>query len=111
MLHIDVMHTMDLGITEHVVANTLFTIVYQDMPGRGPAAKEQCFNQIWVKIQEAYSRLGLEYKLSKLTLQNIVTDVESPFVDYPKLKRVKAAECKRLFRAVACVLVEHTSLG
>ena len=33
MLMFDVMHVCDLGITGHVIANTLWTLVFQDMAG------------------------------------------------------------------------------
>jgi hypothetical protein len=109
MLHLDVMHVLDLGITEHVVANILFTICYHDMPGRGSAAKQLCFNQLWIKIQEAYGTMELEHKISNLSLKCIVADIDSPFADYPALRRVKAAECKHLLRALQPLLVEFTT--
>jgi hypothetical protein len=108
MLQLDVMHCMDLGITEHVVANLLHSIIYFDMPGRGPTIKKKQFNDIWLKIQQAYRDLNLEHRLTSFNLSCIVADIESPFADYPALKKVKAAECKHLLRALGPVLQEHT---
>lgn len=109
MLQLDVMHTMDLGITEHVVANVLHSILYTDLPGRGPATKKQQFNQLWLKIQQCYKDLDLKHRLTNFSLACIVDDIDAPFASYPTLKRVKAAECKHLLRALAPIIEEYTS--
>jgi hypothetical protein len=108
MLHLDFMHTGDLGVTEHVIANILFTITYQDMGGRGPQAMKHNFNELWVMIQQAYRDQGLSHALTAFSLQ-CITNVETPHADYPSLKRVKAAECRHLLKALQPLLLRFTT--
>ena len=76
MLMFDVMHVCDLGICLHVIANVLWTVVYQDMPG---ANRHANFEQLWQRMQELYGELGLSYtacpnlSLSKSLTQTALT--------------------------------------
>ena len=108
MIHLDFMHTLDLGVTEHVIANILWTIIYQDMPGRGKEAMKKNFNEVWLMIQEAYKVQQLSHRLTSFSLQ-CITDVDSPNGDYPSLKRVKAAECRHLLKALEPVVEKYTT--
>lgn len=102
MLMFDVMHICDLGICLHVIANVLWTIVYQDMPG---VNKHANFEVLWKRLQELYAQLGLTRSVSKFELKQI-TDPDSPHVDYPHLRQVKAAETRQLLKVVAALAEE-----
>lgn len=103
MLMFDVMHVCDLGICLHVIANVLWTVVYQDMPG---ANRHANFEQLWQRMQELYGELGLSYSMSKFELKQI-TDPDSPHSDYPHLRQVRAAETRHLLKVVAALALER----
>jgi hypothetical protein len=97
MLMLDIMHTSELGVVLHVVANILYTIAYMDEAPTPPAT---AVDHLWVRLQEIYAELGLERKHSSLTVKNIC-DPEKHLKDYPHLRKFKASEVKGLLRAVA----------
>ena len=47
----DNMHVLDLGVTLHIIANTLFTIVL-DM---GRRDREAHFDQVWLRVSSIFT--------------------------------------------------------
>ena len=102
MLMFDVMHVCDLGITGHVIANTLWTLVFQDMAGGNKHAN---FEVLWARLRELYAELGLAHSISKFELKQIC-EPDSPYSDYPQLRQVRAAESRHLLKVVAALAAE-----
>eukprot|EP00959_Pyramimonas_sp_CCMP1952_P232329 4855116-Pyramimonas_sp.AAC.3 len=94
-LAIDVMHTVDLGVAGHAVANLLYELIYEELGGR----VSDRVRIVWTRIQEIYGELGLPHRLSNFRLSMFVKDPDSPHSDYPVLSHsIKAAEAKSLAR-------------
>ena len=67
MLWQDTLHVCDLGITNHVVANTLVYMVESKMVGPRQG-KEARLNMIWREIQGAYREAGIKNQVGNLTM-------------------------------------------
>ena len=75
------MHVCDLGITNHVVANTLVNMVESKMvcPRQG---KEARLGMIWREIQGAYREAGIKNQVGNLTMPMVNAKPDS---DYSEL--------------------------
>lgn len=104
MLMFDIMHVCDQGITSHVIANVLWTIVFQDMTGDRHAN----FESLWQRLRELYSELKLSYAITKFELKQIC-DPEAPHKAYPCLRQVRAAETRHLLKVVSALAQERNS--
>ena len=104
-LMFDIMHTLDLGITLHVIGNALFTILYVDMSDEKD--KHHGFNLLWLRLQKIMEDTGQNRDLSSMGLLNIISDPKSPWKDYPLLRGIKAAEARHLIRPVAVLAAEY----
>jgi hypothetical protein len=102
-LMVDCMHVLDLGITLHVVGNTLHSLCYGS--GQNPA---DAFAKLWRRVQELYRELNLEHRCTSLQLRNICNP-RSPQAEYPCLSGVSAAEARHLSRAVRRIAEDHDS--
>ena len=100
----DNMHVLDLGVTLHIIANTLFTIVV-DM---GRRDREAHFDQVWLRVSSIYEKHDIKPQLTRLRWKQVVKDPRAPFADYPSLRSVKAAEARALLKA--CVVLAHEHL-
>lgn len=100
----DNMHVLDLGVTLHIIANTLFTIV-MDMGNRD---REAHFDQVWLRVSNIYKEHDIKPQLTRLRWKQVVKDPKAPFADYPSLRSVKAAEARALLKA--CVVLAHEHL-
>ena len=100
----DNMHVLDLGVTLHIIANTLFTIV-MDM---GKRNREANFDQVWLRLSNIYKKHDIKPQLTRLRWKQVVKDPNAPFADYPSLRSVKAAEARALLKA--CVVLAHEHL-
>ena len=106
-LMLDVMRTMEKGVTAHTIACCLFTLVY-DGPRRrrGEATPQEKFNQLWLRIQVLSKELGLKDHVRNFTLAQICKP-ERPHADYPCLgSSIKAAETRRMVPAIAKLVAE-----
>ena len=91
---LDVMHTVDLGVTCHAVGSLFFELIYDRLlPGsRSEAAAALC-----AKISTLQEDLGVPVssRLRNFKLENI-TDPDAPNQSYPCLRYIKARECRYL---------------
>jgi len=71
---------------------------------RGKAANEE-LARLWRRIGELYRELGIEERLTNLTLA-MLCNVDKPHANYPTLK-AKAAETRHLVPVMAKLLVEE----
>ena len=55
MVTLDVMHTCDLGVVSHLMGNTLFEIIYEQIH----KAPLLAVSDVWVRIKEIYKELGI----------------------------------------------------
>lgn len=106
-LMFDNMHVLDLGVTLHIIANVIFTVVI-DM-GAGGGNREQVFDQVWLRLSCIYKEKNIRPTLTRLRWKQIVKDPKAPFADYPSLRSVKAAEARALLKA--CVVLAHEHVG
>jgi hypothetical protein len=106
-LMFDNMHVLDLGVTLHIIANTLFTIVL-DMGKRNRRNREANFDQVWLRLSIIYKKHDIKPQLTRLRWKQVVKDPNAPFADYPSLRSVKAAEARALLKA--CVVLAHEHL-
>ena len=92
MVQLDVLHTNDHGVSPHVFAGCLYTLVYEQLPG----TPKDNMARIWSDIQEFYDALGTRERLQTLSMK-MWHDPEKPHSDYPKLSNtLKAAETRAL---------------
>ena len=84
----DNMHVVDLGLTLHLIANALFTIVL-DM---GKRDREAHFDQIWLRVSSIHKERDIKPQLTRLRWKQVAKDAKAPFADYPSLQSAKAAE-------------------
>ena len=100
----DNMHVLDLGVTLHIIANTLFTIV-MDM---GKRNREANFDQVWLRLSFIYKEHDIKPQLTRLRWKQFVKDPKAPFADYPSSRSATAAEARALLKA--CVVLAHEHL-
>ena len=104
MLWQDTLHVCDLGITDHVVANTLVYTVESKMAAPRQS-KEARLKIIWREIQGAYREAGIKNQVGNLTMSMVNAKPDS---DYPELSsHIKGAQTRSLAHAVAMVYANH----
>ena len=97
-VHCDVLHTVSLGVTYHVVANVLYLLIWEGQwPSRTPL-KER-LRAVWTEIKEFYSLARAPVRLTKLLFSMFLPDIQAPHQNYPLLQGVKAKEAEWLARA------------
>ncbi len=92
-LALDVLHVVDHGVSQHLFAGILHSLVYNQMEGR--AADN--LRTLWTRMQELYREGNISEKLSKFTL-SMFCDPEAPHAHFPKLSNAIKA-----YRRCACV--------
>ena len=108
MLWQDTLHVCDLGITNHVVANTLVYMVESKMVAPCQS-KEARLNMRWREIQGAYWEAGIKNQVGNLTMAMVNAKPES---DYPELSsHDKGAQTGSLTHAVCVVYANHAKIG
>ena len=55
---VDVMHSCDLGITQHICGSVIYLLVFDTGLPHGPGRRMDTLQKVWGLIHEAYSRLG-----------------------------------------------------
>jgi len=99
----DQLHCLDNhGVASHLVGSSLHQMIYTKV--RGKAANEE-LARLWRRIGELYRELGIEERLTNLTLA-MLCNVDKPHANYPTLK-AKAAETRHLVPVMAKLLVEE----
>ena len=89
----DSLHILDCdGVTCHMIANTLFSLVYRELGG----SRQGALDTVWHRIQELYGDLNVFEKIGAMKLATFCTP-GAPNQNYPSLsKSVKAAEARHL---------------
>jgi hypothetical protein len=99
-IHIDVLHTVDLGTNAHIVANVFWHIAVNKRVFGG-AAQEICINELWKRLKQWYQDTKCNRRIQgKLTLERVRTSA-----GWPKLK-AKGAATRHLIRF--CVFLMET---
>jgi len=99
----DQLHCLDnKGVASHLVGSSLHQLIYSRV--RGKEAHEE-LARLWRRMQELYTDLGVEERLTNLTLA-MLCNVDKPHADYPTL-HAKAAETRHLVPVVALLMVEE----
>lgn len=102
-LALDPMHTLDLGVFQHALANVLFALSFDEEGRRwGPTPTER-LAAIWRRIQEIYRRDQTATRFSNFDLSTICPEKHAPHSRFPHLKG-KAAETRCLLPIVAEIL-------
>ena len=99
---IDIMHTLSLGVAQHVGANVMFELIWHVLPN---GSLQQRLMDIWMGIKEFYSQCHASTRMSKLTLA-MITDPKKPHKQYPHLA-AKAKETEWLCKALATVWPQY----
>ena len=63
---IDSMHTIDLGVTSHVLGNALYEFIYEQR--RHGQTVKQAVAHVWSRIQAIYDEQNTQYRISFLRL-------------------------------------------
>ena len=104
MLFQDTLHACDLGISNHVNANTLVYMVESNMLA-GHKSKEQKLNMLWREIQGVYKEDNIKNQVGNLTMSMINAKPDS---EYPELSsHIKGAQTRSLTHAVCRVYAMH----
>ena len=88
MLSLDIMHTIELGVCGHAVANLFHEIVCEQEHG----TISSIISRLWQRIREIYAEEGVDHCLSNFKFSLFVKDKDSPHSKFPELSSaVKAA--------------------
>jgi hypothetical protein len=98
---VDPLHSVDLGVTAHVVGNALYYLISTDIyPVKGAADKVTA--ALWVEIEAVFK--AQEYFKGKSVITSLTIgmflDPKSMSNKFPSLRHMKAAESKHLAHAV-----------
>ena len=107
MLWQDTLHVCDLGITNHVVANTLVYMVESKMiaPRQN---KEARLAMIWREIQGMYKETDIKNQVGNLNMSMVNPQ---PMSDYPELSsHIKGAQTRSVCHAVCMVYANHAKI-
>ena len=89
MVTVDVLHAMDLGVSQDILGNLFWEMVWT--PGvLGGGNQEARTQALWVLVKAHYKAMKTENRLQKLTLTMIRTDSKPPKM------RAKGAETRNL---------------
>ena len=103
-LALDVLHTVDLGVAGHAVANLFYELIYEHFRG----TIKSRITRLWERIRELYEDLDLDHRISNFKLRMFVKDEDSPHSDFPFLSHaVKAAEARSLARVGLALAREY----
>ena len=82
-ISIDSMHTVDLGVTSHILGNVLKEIIYEQIAA---PAKDACAT-VWKRIREIYDELQTPHRITHFGLKYFI-DLKAPHKEYPIMKKV-----------------------
>eukprot|EP00969_Alexandrium_andersonii_P338140 14943691-Alexandrium_andersonii.AAC.1 len=92
------MHTIDLGILQHLCGSILWRLTYE---GNLQGTARQRLLQIWGRLRELYISQRVDTRMANLTL-SMFTDPDRPRQAFPMLS-AHAAETRALFPLLAQV--------
>ena len=81
MLFQDTLHACDLGIANHVVANTLVYMVESRMVGGPRDTKEENMTMIWKEVQGDYREHGINNQVGNLGMSMVNANHMSEYLE------------------------------
>ena len=96
---IDILHTLDLGVSQRLCGSVLHTWCYQEACDKAMAAKSM--RQTWNQIQDKYKSMKVSERFTNIFLSQF-SNVDHPWSQAPLLKG-KAAEIRHLVPVLASV--------
>jgi hypothetical protein len=105
MFHFDAMHCLELGILGHVLANIMFTIIYEDLRH---LSRAEGLKQLWSKVLKNYMDLDIPAgsRISNLQLKHFCVEGK-PHKNYPDLSTVVKARERRYLVSVFLNIAEE----
>jgi len=102
---LDVLHVLDLGFVSHCLANIIFDLVINILPGN----RKQNLHEVWAFIQSHQQHTEHGNALSHFTLGHFC-NVKKIFKTYPIMHHLKAAQLRMLV-PVGYQLAQHYGVG
>jgi hypothetical protein len=102
------LHTMALGVAQHVAGNVVFQLVYQAVPDALGNTAEKLAH-VWAEVQGQYTERHASGRLGRLDMQ-MFCNARAPYAHYPELQS-KAKEAEHFCLALAEVwetYADHT---
>ena len=96
---IDILHTLDLGVSQRLCGSVLHTWCYQEACNKAMA--QQNLRQVWKQIQGKYKSMKVTERFTNIFLSQF-SNTEHPWSQAPLLKG-KAAEIRHLVPVLASV--------
>jgi len=105
----DSLHTVDKGVSPHIEANSLFTLVHYNHQVTGSLEERRLC--IWKGIQEEYVSQGIDpkYRISSLSMSNICKSAARSPTAYPELHGVKARQARYLVGPVRALAQRYNT--
>lgn len=97
-VHCDVLHTVSLGVAQHVVGNVLFILIWQVLD-KTKLTGNQRLAAVWHDIREFYTVAKAPVRIRKLKWSMFLPDPRAPRQHYPHMN-TKGKETEWLARAV-----------
>ena len=102
---IDILHTLDLGVSQRLCGSVLHTWCYQEACDKAMAAKNM--RQTWNQIQDKYKSMKVSERSTNIFLSQF-SNVDHPWSQAPLVKG-KAAEIRHLVPVLASVAWDKAS--
>lgn len=102
---IDILHTLDLGVSSRVCGSVLHSWCYKEACNKAQAANNM--REVWNSIHEKYKSMKVQERFTNLNLAQF-TNAEAPWGQAPLLKG-RAAEVRHLVPVLASVAWEKAS--
>lgn len=96
---IDILHTLDLGVSQRLCGSVLHTWCYQEACDKAMAPKNM--REVWNRIQDKYRSMKVKERFTNIFLSQF-SNTEHPWSQAPLLKG-KAAEIRHLVPVLASV--------
>ena len=96
---IDILHTLDLGVSQRLCGSVLHTWCYQEACEKAMAPKNM--REVWNRIQDKYKSMRVKERFTNIFLSQF-SNTEHPWSQAPLLKG-KAAEIRHLVPVLASV--------
>lgn len=94
-VHVDILHTISLGVAQHCTGNALYLLCFHVLRG----SRAQALQTVWDMVQDFYSSHHVTTRIRKLCYSMFLPEQRSPHAHYPCLT-TKAKETEYLSLAV-----------
>ena len=108
---VDALHTLDLGLTHHILGNTLFCLCWKDHYFGPGLSASQRLDRCWARIEKQYKDRGTVSRVGALSLTSF-TNPQKPHQVYPCLAtRIKAADSRHLVPILSSIFDDVCDRG